>query len=76
MNIWLIIIIYILLCIAFLRLVQLNFFVCADGSTVVVNRGRLSPKSISKIQRFIRNNFVHMYNIWISNGGRPEFYRQ
>lgn len=41
-----------------------KFFVGSDGSSVVVNRGRLKDRDIKAIQRFIRINYEAMYATW------------
>lgn len=50
-----------------------KFFVKADGSSIVKHKGRLSPHSISEIQRFIKKNYLKMYEMWREAGGE-EFY--
>ena len=41
-----------------------KFFVRADGSTVVKNRGSLKDYEITKIQKFIKIHYLEMYQIW------------
>lgn len=41
-----------------------KFFVKADGSTVVADRGRLNDRELGCIQRFIKANYMSMYNLW------------
>lgn len=41
-----------------------KFFVRADGSTVVTERGRLSDLEIRKIQKYIKAHYMEMYEIW------------
>ena len=39
-------------------------FVRGDGSTHVQNRGSLKDLEIRKIQRFIKEHYLDMYEIW------------
>lgn len=41
-----------------------KFFVRSDGSTVVRKRGILSDREIAKIQEFIREHYLEMYEMW------------
>ena len=41
-----------------------KFFVRSDGSSRVVNRGKLNDREIRIIQEFIRNNYEIMYATW------------
>ena len=41
-----------------------KFFVRADGSTVVQNRGTLKDHEITKIQKFIKTHYLEMYQVW------------
>ncbi len=41
-----------------------KFFVRSDGSSVVVNRGKLNDREINIIQKFIKNNYETMYATW------------
>lgn len=41
-----------------------KFFVRSDGSTRLMNRGRLSEREIRIIQDFIRENYESMYMTW------------
>ena len=41
-----------------------KFFVNSDGSTVVQNRGILNDREIRIIQKFIRINYLDMYEKW------------
>lgn len=41
-----------------------KFFVNADGSTVVAERGRLTDLEIRKIQKYIKSHYMEMYEIW------------
>jgi hypothetical protein len=50
-----------------------KFFVKADGSSVMKNRGDLTDKEILLIQKFIKANYVDMYKTWKDFGG-SEFY--
>lgn len=43
-----------------------KLFVEEDGNTVVQNRGILSDRELSKIQDFIRHNYLEMYLKWSS----------
>lgn len=42
----------------------LNIFVKANGDTVVQNRGILTDVEIRKIQKFIKINYLTMYEKW------------
>lgn len=60
------------------RLTEANsakFFVKADGSTVMMNRGDLTDKEIGIIQRFIKENYIDMYRMWQQFGGK-DFYNK
>ena len=41
-----------------------KFFVRGDGSTVVQNRGILKDIEIRKIQVFIQEHYLEMYEMW------------
>ena len=41
-----------------------KFFVRSDGSTRLMNRGRVSEREIRIIQDFIRENYESMYMTW------------
>lgn len=43
-----------------------KFFVKEDGDTVIQHRGRLNDLELRKIQRFIKENYVEMYQKWSS----------
>ena len=47
-----------------------KFFVRSDGSTVMQNRGDLTDREIIIIQQFIRENYLDMYKMWQSFGGK------
>ena len=51
-----------------------KFFVKAGGETIVQRRGVLSDREISKIQRFIKQNYLEMYEKW-SAVSEQGFYR-
>ena len=51
-----------------------KFFVRADGSTALMNRGDLTDKEIVIIQKFIKENYLDMYQMWQQFGG-TEFYK-
>lgn len=44
-----------------------KFFVKADGSTVIAERGRLTDLEIRKIQKYIKANYMEMYEIWATD---------
>lgn len=46
-----------------------KFFVRADGSSLMQKRGDLSDSQISKIQKFIKENYLNMYKTWKDFGG-------
>lgn len=52
-----------------------KLFVNSDGSTVVKNRGILNDRELSKIQEFIRINYLEMYEKWANDSNRG-FYNQ
>lgn len=52
-----------------------KFFVRADGSSLMQKRGDLSDSQISKIQKFIKENYLNMYKTWKDFGG-GEFYKK
>lgn len=41
-----------------------KFFVKADGSTEVADRGVLTQRDISRIQEFIKLHYLEMYRSW------------
>ena len=41
-----------------------KFFVLADGSTIIQNRGILNDREILKIQKFIKLHYLEMYEMW------------
>ncbi len=51
-----------------------KFFVRADGSTVLKERGDLTDREISIISRFIKENYLDMYQTWKDFGG-GDYYR-
>lgn len=51
-----------------------KFFVRADGSSLMQKRGDLSDSQISKIQKFIKANYLNMYKTWKDFGG-GEFFK-
>ena len=51
-----------------------KFFVRADGSTVLKQRGDLTDREISIISRFIKENYLDMYQTWKDFGG-GDYYR-
>jgi hypothetical protein len=50
-----------------------KFFVRADGSSKLEKRGDLKDNQITIIQKFIKENYVEMYQKWKNFGG-GEFY--
>ena len=52
-----------------------KFFVNSDGSTVVTNRGILNDREILKIQKYIKEHYLEMYELW-SNDSVKGFYDQ
>lgn len=50
-----------------------KFFVRADGSTVLKQRGDLTDREISIITRFIKENYLDMYQTWKDFGGGDYF---
>ena len=51
-----------------------KFWVKADGSSVVQHQGRLSNKTVNKIQKYIALYYQSMYQMWLKHGGE-DFYR-
>ena len=41
-----------------------KFFVKSNGDSVVQNRGELNDRDILKIQRFIKENYITMFEKW------------
>ena len=52
-----------------------KFFVRADGSTVLQNRGDLTDREINQIESFIKENYKDMYKTWKDFGG-GDFYQK
>lgn len=50
-----------------------KFFVYADGTSRLEKRGDLKDNQITIIQKFIKENYVEMYQKWKSYGG-GDFY--
>lgn len=51
-----------------------KFFVRSDGSSVLKQRGDLTDREISIISRFIKENYLDMYQTWKDFGG-GDFFR-
>lgn len=51
-----------------------KFFVKADGSTVVAERGKLTDGELNDIRKFIKKNYKDMYLRWCEYSGEG-FYR-
>ena len=47
--------------------VSTKFFVRSDGSTVVQKQGVLTDIEVRKIQGFIREHYLEMYEMWKSD---------
>ena len=41
-----------------------KLFVKGDGDTEVVQRGRLTDRELATIRRFIKENYLDMYETW------------
>ena len=41
-----------------------KFFVRGDGSSHITNRGKLTEREASQIQKFIAENYETMYLVW------------
>ena len=52
-----------------------KFFVKKDGSTVVQKRGVLSDREVKIIQRFIKEHYLEMYEMWKTDSDEG-FYRK
>lgn len=50
-----------------------KFFVKADGTSVMKRRGDLTDSEISTIEKFIKANYLDMYNTWKDFGGGDFF---
>ena len=48
----------------------------SDGSTVVQNRGILSDIEINKIQKFIKINYLEMFEKWSLDSNKVFFDQQ
>ena len=51
-----------------------KFFVYKDGTSRLEKRGDLKDHEISTIQRFIKENYIEMYQMWKNFGG-GDFFR-
>lgn len=51
-----------------------KFFVRDDGTSVLQKRGDLTDVEINIIQRFIKENYIDMYQTWKNFGG-GDYYR-
>ncbi len=51
-----------------------KFYVFADGTSRLEKRGDLKDREISIIQKFIKENYLEMYQTWKNFGG-GDFYR-
>lgn len=59
------------------KLTEVNsakFFVRSDGSSVLKQRGDLTDREISIIMKFIKENYLDMYQTWKDFGG-GDFFR-
>lgn len=50
-----------------------KFFVKADGSSVLQNKGDLTNIEINTISKFIKENYLDMYRVWKEFGGGDFF---
>ena len=50
-----------------------KFFVRSDGSTVVKKQGMLSDQEVRKIQGFIKEHYLEMYEVWKSDSDKGFF---
>lgn len=50
-----------------------KFFVKADGTSVMKKRGDLTDSEITSIKKFIKENYISMYQTWKDFGG-SDFY--
>lgn len=46
-----------------------KLWVYSNGDTKVEKYGSVSPKDMVKIQKYIKNNFMKMYEKWKKHGG-------
>ena len=51
-----------------------KFFVREDGTTVLQKMGDLTEREANQIRRFIKENYLEMYQMWKARGG-GDFYR-
>ena len=51
-----------------------KFFVKSDGSSVLKQRGDLTDREIAIITKFIKENYLDMYQTWKDFGG-GDFFR-
>lgn len=42
-----------------------KFFVKEDGTSVLQKKGNLSDKEVTKIEAFIKENYLEMYEMWM-----------
>ncbi len=52
-----------------------KFFIRPNGDSVVQKKGNLTSREITIIQKFIKANYIDMYNTWKEFGGK-DFYRK
>ena len=50
-----------------------KFWVKADGSSIVQDRGRLNDHEIGIIQRFIKKHYKEMYETWSKDSSNGYF---
>lgn len=50
-----------------------KFWVNSDGSSLVQNRGILTDREITKIQKYIKLHYIEMYEKWSADGGKDFF---
>lgn len=51
-----------------------KFFVKEDGDTVLQNKGLLKEHEVKKIQEFIKEHYLEMYELWKTDSDNG-FYR-
>lgn len=50
-----------------------KFFVRSNGDTDVMERGTLSERDVRRIQRFIKENYLDMYEKWSQRSNQGFF---
>lgn len=51
-----------------------KFYVMSDGSSTIEKTGRLSKKTLTTLQKYIKSNHKKIYQSWIEHNGTPGYY--